>query len=444
MPTEPGRRTDLVDLGEGASGQAAKLRLQNPKMILAFTAVCSMASVLVAGVAGILIARALGPGSRGIYAAALAWYGILIVLGDVGQSAATTFHVSGSPAKASNFVAAAGRITAWSAAVIGAAAAAWSLLTWGQAEATAVVLTALSCIATLLGVGQVAALQAIDIRLWNSVRLLQPLLYLGCILALQLADALTVTSALAAMLATLVLKLAVSLNLCRWNQVRGLDQGPERSVTGLMFSFGWRQFLASAPTAVTARIDQVLLSVLVTPAELGNYAVAASLTTLGAPFVAAIGNVAFPKLAARNLTPHAARQLQWRSFWGSAFLAGMLMAALSLSAPWIMEHVFGADYSDAVLLTWLLAPGGVFVAVNQVCADLISAQGQPGLVARAQTIACATTFVLLAVLVPLAGVKGAAVASSLTTGIATALLAVSLKRGTSGHDRDRQVATAAR
>ena len=61
------------------------------------------------------------------------------------------------------------------------------------------------------------------------------------------------------------------------------------------------------PATVNAYLDQLVLSQLVPPAALGCYAIAVSATLVPVPLVSAIGNVAFPRLAARRAVHRAAR-----------------------------------------------------------------------------------------------------------------------------------------
>src|SRR5690349_13845071 len=67
---------------------------------VATTAVANLACTGTAGVAGVVIARALGPAGRGEYAAIVAWFGVILVVGELGQTAATTYFVAREPPRA--------------------------------------------------------------------------------------------------------------------------------------------------------------------------------------------------------------------------------------------------------------------------------------------------------------------------------------------------------
>jgi O-antigen/teichoic acid export membrane protein len=165
-----------------------------------------------------------------------------------------------------------------------------------------------------------------------------------------------------------------------------------------------------------------VLSQTVPPADLGRYAVAVSLTLLPIPLVSAIGNVAFPRLAAQQTVTGATRRLQRIAVAGSAGLAMGMLVPLALAAYWLVPLVFGARYSGAVPLLWILAPGAVFLACGQVVGDLLRGRNRPIVVAWAQGLAAVFTVALLFALLPLVGVYAAAIASTVAYGVALAVM----------------------
>ena len=102
------------------------------------------------------------------------------------------------------------------------------------------------------------------------------------------------------------------------------------------------------------------------------------------------------------------------------YVAGVV--PLAAVAYWLVPVVFGAGYRDAVPLLWILAPGAVFLACGQVTGDLLRGRNRPIVVAWAQGLAAVFTVVLLVVLLPLVGVYGAAIASTIAYGSALAVM----------------------
>jgi O-antigen/teichoic acid export membrane protein len=193
-------------------------------------------------------------------------------------------------------------------------------------------------------------------------------------------------------------------------------------------AYGLAQIAAVTPAALNSDLDQLILSQTVRAADLGRYAIAVSLTSLPIPLVAAIGNVAFPRLAAQRQATSATDRLQRIAVLGSAGLAAAMLVPLALVAHWLVPMVFGASYEGAVPLLWILTPAGVFLACGQVVGDLLRGRNRPAAVAWAQGLAAVFTVVLLLALLPVVGVYGAAIASTVAYGVALAAMLRILRR----------------
>ena len=83
----------------------AALRERETGAAIARTAFFNVASAACAALGGVIVARAVGPTVRGEYAAVTAWFGVLLLLGEVGQTAAVCFYVARDPCRARGYVA---------------------------------------------------------------------------------------------------------------------------------------------------------------------------------------------------------------------------------------------------------------------------------------------------------------------------------------------------
>lgn len=394
---------------------------------VATTAAFNIAASAAAGGAGILVARALGPTVRGEYAAVVAWFGAVLVLGELGQTAATTYFVARHRDRAGDYLATSRTMMICSGLVaLGIGLAITPLLAGGNGPlAWGYRLMFGTCLVSFVSASYVFSLQAVNLRLWNLVRVSQPVLYLLAVSVLHLVGGLDLLPALAAVVFTVVVQTVLAHGMCRRQSMLGGHT--DRRLVRPMVRYGMGQLAASAPLLISTRLDQLVLSLTVLPAALGQYAVASSATTAAVPIVAAVGNVAFPRLASRVLSGHGqARLLRW-SLLSSAGMSLAFMLVLASSASWLVPTLFGPSYAEAVTLIWLLAPGGVFLACGQVCGDLLRGYGRPMAVARAQWVAAITTVALLVVLLPLVGAAGAAIASSTSYGLALILMVLSLR-----------------
>jgi O-antigen/teichoic acid export membrane protein len=403
-------------------GLATTLRWRGAGRAVARTAGFNMGSTIAAGLAGIILARTLGPTVRGEYAAITAWFGMALIVGGMGQEAALCFYVARDPLRAREYVATSRALMLMTGAltITGGMLLAPLLARGDAAVAIGYRIAFGASIMAYVGASYTFSLQARDIRRWNVVRVSQPVLSLLAIGVLWWLRLLTLDVAMTVLAATMLLQLGWAYHCCR---VTGLAPGhADIGLARPLLAYGAAQIAALTPAALNSSLDQLVLSQTVRPADLGRYAIAVSLTSLPIPLVGAIGNVAFPRLAAQRVATEATRKVLRLAVLSSAGLAAALLAPLAGVAYWLVPLVFGAGYRGTVPLLWILAPGAVFLACGQVTGDLLRGRNRPIVVAWAQGLAVVFTVVLLIVLLPLVGTYGAAIASTVAYGLALAVM----------------------
>ena len=386
-----------------------------------------MATTMAVGLGGVVVARALGPSGRGEYAAITAWFGISCMVGQMGLPAALCFYVAKDPKRARDYVAtsrtmmlATGMLTLIAGLLL---APVLSRGSPGVAEGYRIAFG--TSIVTYVGIAYTYSLQPGHIMRWNIVRAIQPVLSLLILCALWPLGLITLNGALVVIAATLALQLGWGYWYCRRDS---LAPGHARiSLVRPLAAYGVAQIAALTPATLNAQLDQLVLSQTVASADLGRYAVAVSLASLPIPLVAAIGNVAFPRLAAQRGVTTATRKLQDHAVLASAGIATAMLVPLALVAYWLVPFLFGAGYRAAVPLLWILTPGAIFLACGQVTGDLLRGRNHPSVVAWSQGLAAVFTVVLLLVLLPVVGVYGAAIASTAAYGVALAAMLRSLR-----------------
>ncbi len=384
---------------------------------------------MAAGLTGILIARSLGPAARGEYAAIMAWFGMTLVIGEVGQTAATTFFVASDRLRARDYVATSRNLmvaTGVIALIAGFFCA--PLLAGGDTEVRdGYRLMFASCIFSFVGASLIFSLQAVETARWNLVRVFQPLAFASTAWILYLFDLLTtVLSCLAVTSATMLMQAVLAYFICRASRLTGGKA--DRMLGKKMSRYGVAQLASAAPAVIVARLDVLVLSLVIDPALLGHYAVATSLTGLAVPLVTGIGSVIFPKIASQRDSDGDTTGLEKKALLATATLSGTIAFIVAASAYWVVPGVFGPEYRAAVPIVLILAPGIAALALSQVCGDILRGLGHPMAVARTQWAAAVTTAVAIAALMPSWGVLGAASALTLSALVGMILLLVSLHR----------------
>jgi len=362
------------------------------------------------------------------------------MIGAMGQPAALCFHVAHDPDNARGYVATSrAMMLVTGTAVLAGGILLAPLLARGNAElAVAYRIAFATSIMAFVGASYTFSLQARNLRWWNTVRVSQPVLSLAFLFVLWRLKMLTLNTALVVLALTMCLQLGWAYYRCR---SAGLAPGHTQTrLIRPLARYGSAQIAALTPAALNAQLDQLVLSQAVPPATLGRYAIAVSCTLLPIPLVSAIGNVAFPRLASRNRVDGLARRMQWLGILGSGCAAAVMLVPLDLVAPWLIPRVFGPGYAGVVPLLWILTPAGVFLACNQVTGDMLRGRKRPLVVARAEGLAAVFTVILLIALLPVAGVYGAAIASTVAYGVALVMMLLSLRRlpSDSSEPRHRQ------
>jgi enterobacterial common antigen flippase len=400
------------------------------------TAASNIAITVAGALGGIIIARSTGATVRGEYSAVTSWLGMAIILGEVGQPIALCFYVARDPQRAPEYLGTSrAMMVATGVLVLAAGMVLAPVLSRGNPGLTASYRIAFCCLLIqCVGDSYTWALMGRAYDLWNRVRLTQSLVSLVAVVVLWQLRLLTLDT----VLLTLAGSLLIQLGLAYWS-CRRAGLAPGRFTPVLvrpLASYGVTQIAAIAPATLNAYLDQLVLSVTVPSADLGLYSIAVSITLLPAPLVSAIGYVLMPRLAAENVFTAGSRQLQRNAVLVSAGLAALILLPLALAAPWLVPFVFGVTYRAAVPLVWILTPGGIFLSCGQVVANLLRGRGRQMVVARAEGAAFIVTLAMLAALIPVLGVTGAAIASTVPYGISLTVMLRSLWRISNPEETD--------
>jgi O-antigen/teichoic acid export membrane protein len=382
----------------------------------------------VGGLGGVVLARALGPTDRGRLVPVVIWPAFLGSFASLGITQAVTYFVSAERERADEFVATGGLTSLLTGLLL--AAVAWPLAQLLGAELHVqkylfVVLLA-SPVYIVAGFWN-SALQAVSIFQFNVTRAIQPTLYFLAIAAAFVAGELTIPVVVGGLLFAQVAMLVYTFAVTRHDfHVR---THPTVAAARSLYSYGVRVFLGFTPRAINIYLDQLLLSATnwVSAAELGNYAVAASLSALVLPLSSAFGTVAFPAVAA-STTREQGRRIERAALRGALVTAAAIVGALAVAAPVAIPFVFGSGFEDAVVAFWILAPGSICLAMNQVMGDILRGRGLPLRAAAGEATGAVATVIALPVLAPVLGINGAAAVSSAAYGVATVVLVLGLRR----------------
>jgi O-antigen/teichoic acid export membrane protein len=259
------------------------------------------------------------------------------------------------------------------------------------------------------------------LRLFNGLRLLPWSLYaLGVALLFAVGE-----DSIVPIVAVLLTAFLISGSTCLISGLR-FSRGEGTPTVGRRFlvSFGLRGLLSSLSAVDMLRPDQVVLALFLSPAALGLYVVGLAFTNLPYFVAKSVGLITFPWVASQP-EKREARRTMWSLLWLTTGIALVLVAGLCASAHWLVPFFFGREFSDAVTVTYIVLPGMVFLSARRVLAEGLKGRGYPLAGTLGELLSLAWVALALAVLVPLWGIDGAAVALS-SSYVVSLLLLVAL------------------
>ena len=175
--------------------------------------------------------------------------------------------------------------------------------------------------------------------------------------------------------------------------------------------YGARTELAGLPYHLNARLDQLLMSLLLPPQVLGYYVVAYGWSSMLSFVGGGASMVMLPQSASSDTTDRASILDLTRKFRVVMMGLAAIGVAAAVVSPIGIRVLFGADFVPSVVPAMILCIAGVMLNSNLVIHEMARGLGHPGIGVWAEGVGLIFTLVLLFALLPLWGGVGAAIAS---------------------------------
>lgn len=364
-------------------------------------------------VSGVVLARQLGPSSRGALAAIILWPSLLAAIGMLGLPDALTFRTARQDLARGLLLGTGIGIALVQSVLLVAVGLAVIPLVLAHAGTSTVylglvflcfvplTLLALTMMGILNGSGQHKA--------FHLLRMLVTVLSAVSICALAGVGALSLRSAITTYLAANTITLILALLLVR--KVAGRI-GVSASLARELLAFGAKSHTSGVSSMLNERLDQLVISIFLAPAQLGLYVIAVTMTSLTTLVGVSVAFVALPvisKLRERDLLLMSVRRL----FLATVALSLAISIPLIVLAPRVIEIFFGRDYLPVTTACRVLLAAVVMLSASRALAAILKGLGKPVQAGLADGIGLLVTLVALATLLPLFGLLGAAIASAL-------------------------------
>jgi O-antigen/teichoic acid export membrane protein len=259
-------------------------------------------------------------------------------------------------------------------------------------------------------------------RLYNRVMLVQPAVFCGAVIVLQAANAVNVVSVLCCYLLS-----QLSLWLLSESMINGFT--PPAAGTGSRsfadtIKYGLKAHLSNIITFLNYRLALYLVSYMLGTEATGQYVLSIQLAEVLWLISSAASMVVFPESAAHSKSRAELRKMITK-IAGSVFqitFAGALIAAAA--APFAIPWIFGKAYEGAVVPFIILLPGIVMWSYMSVLSNSLAGMGHQKVNILSALLCLSISIVGSLLAIPIFGVHGAALASTLAFSITTVFTVV--------------------
>lgn len=360
----------------------------------------------------VIVARALGPEGRGLYAVAAAITALGVQFGNLGFHSSNTYYVARQrdllPALFGNALAVAvalGTVIALVALFAFVAFPTWRPLPWP------VLILALASIpfglANLLFSNLLLGLERI--KDFNICEMLKAFFGVGALGIVLVAFPVNPTTAYVAALTAWIAGACIAVLLV----LHRLRCRPVVSVSLMVrtLPYGLKSYFACLAMFLVLRVDLLMVKYLSGPLDAGHYSIAVTMANLLLLVPQVVGTLLFPRLAGIS---HPSRRAAIARNTAILVALGMLVlsaVALPFSRQ-LITAVYGTDFAPAALSFVWLAPGIICLSVNTIVMNYFASIGMPRITIYVPSLALVLNVFLNLHLIPTHGAIGAAIASS--------------------------------
>lgn len=385
-------------------------------------------SVFIFGFAtSIILARALGPEDRGIYALIILIPAVMGMLGTLGIEIANVYFSANKKYKLSDIISNSlvssiglGLVIIllfWVASTTNAfqefliANNITFLYLWLAVFTVPIVLLSGFFNRILLGREQIVK--------FNTVAISKSIFQLGLVFVfLIVLDQGVFGAVLAYIVTTVCVALLVTLFIKKLNRINfSINFGLLKE----SLRYGGKGYLGNVAQFLNYRLDMLLVAYFLNVTAVGHYTIAVGIAERLWMIPGSIGTVLFPRVSAIGDTQ--ANQLTSKVSRHTLFIVFILSIVLIVLAKPLILILFGISFLPAVEPLMILLPGIVALSFAKVLTSDLAGRGRPEFGTYASIVSLAANIPLNLYFIPKWGISGAAFASSIAYILATLIIA---------------------
>ena len=358
---------------------------------------------------GVVLARALGPSSRGDLAIAMLWPTLIAGVGGLGIAEAITYYTGRDGERSGEVLSSALLVGIVQSVIL--LAAGWLLvphLLAGKPSGVLDVTRLYLWIIPLfpLTLYPLAVLQGkLLVGRFNLARASVHVMYTAALITLWGVHAVTVHSALEASLLATILTFVLTFWLVTTRvHIRLVSLAVVRS----LLSYGAKLHLGNVAALIAQRVDLLALTFLASSAALGNYVVASAMGAGAALIPSAVSTVLFPLFSKRESDAVPKGVARFVLLAGAVTVIAAPFLALVL--PWVLPFLFGPAFAAARATSMILVLAYLIRGWNQMLSSILRGTGRPIAASVGELGGLVVMTAFLVALVPRSGAYGAAIA----------------------------------
>ncbi len=183
-------------------------------------------------------------------------------------------------------------------------------------------------------------------------------------------------------------------------------------IFGKEMNYGLRGYLGNVTEFAVWRLDQLMLTAMASSNLIGLYAVAVAISEITSTLASSVSDALMPEVAGSEKVVESTALLG-RSLRLTFYAQMAALLPLWIGESYILQYVFGEKFLAASGTLRLLLIASIIWSAGLILISGLNGFGHPGLSTIARVASAIVTVVSLVLLLPIWGIRGAAVASIL-------------------------------
>lgn len=374
-----------------------------------------MASMLAAFFVGAYIARYLGPGQYGLYSYALSFTGLFAVFASLGIDSILNRELVSRPEEKERLLGSSFVIKIFgSVFAIALISITLFLIKTDWTTSLLVLISSLSFIFNAFGVIDIYFQSQVLAK--NTVKVQIISLIITSILKITLIFLRSplVYFALAYLLDAFVLAIGfvvtykkIGLGITKWKF--------DKKMAIMLVKNSWPLMFSGMAIAIYMKIDQVMIKNMIGDEAVGLYSVAAKVSEVWYFIPAIICASLFPAIVNAKKTSLVVYEKRLKNLYSLMFYISTLIAIpISLLSRFIIVYLFGAEYLGSISVLRIHIWAGVGVFLGYAIAQYLVTENLNKIYLKITIIGAVSNILLNLILIPIVGISGAAIATTIS------------------------------